>query len=154
MPQHSPQPTAQPTPDRAMPNAPGTASPSVRQTRLWAIACLLALIALGVAWELWLAPLPGGTGLLALKVLPLALGLPGLLRLRLYTFRWLSLAVWLYVLEGLVRATSEHGPGALCAWAEVVLGVALFAACAMHVRARLKAGHDLNAVPAEPAHGG
>ena len=73
--------------------------------------------------------------------------------LRLYTYRWLSLAVWLYVLEGLVRATSERGPGALCAWAEAVLGVALFTACAMHVRARLKAGHELGALTAEAARG-
>lgn len=102
-----------------------------------AFGMLVALIALGLAWELWLAPT--GRGTLAIKVLPLVLALPGLWRARLYTFRWLSLLVWLYVAEGLVRSTSEPAPGAWYALAEVVLGVALFAACGWHVRARLAA---------------
>ena len=45
----------------------------VTLTRLLAVSSLMGLIVLGLAWELWLAPLrPGGT-LLALKVLPLTL---------------------------------------------------------------------------------
>jgi len=67
---------------------------AVRRTRALAVASTLALIALGLAWELWLAPT--GRGTLAVKVLPLLLPLPGLLRLRLYTYRWVSLGVWLY----------------------------------------------------------
>lgn len=108
---------------------------SIELSRRLALVVLVALIALGLAWELWLAPI--GRGTLAIKVLPLALALPGLFRRRLYTFRWLSLLVWLYVAEGLVRATSEPAPGALLAAVEVVLGVALFAACGWHVRTRL-----------------
>jgi len=46
--------------------------------RTLAIAALLGLIGLGLAWELWLAPT--GARTLALKVLPLLLPLPGLLR--------------------------------------------------------------------------
>jgi hypothetical protein len=46
-------------------------------------------------------------------VLPLALCVPGLLRHRMYTYRWLSLLVWLYVTEGVVRATSERPVAAL-----------------------------------------
>src|SRR5881396_3240707 len=88
-------------------------------TRAVALGSVLALIALGIAWELWLAPT--GRGTLALKVLPLLLPLPGLVRLRLYTYRWLSLAVWLYVAEGAVRASTEHGASALLALLEVVL---------------------------------
>ncbi|MEO6410304.1 MAG: DUF2069 domain-containing protein [Burkholderiaceae bacterium] len=107
------------------------------RARIVAIACVLALIALGLAWELWLAPT--GRGTLALKVLPLVPALPGLLRQRMYTFRWLSLLVWLYVTEGLVRATSERGIGAALASIEVVLSVLLFAACAVYVRSRLAA---------------
>ena len=86
---------------------------TVRRTRALAVAATLALIALGLAWELWLAPT--GRGTLALKVLPLFLPLPGLLRLRLYTYRWLSLGVWLYVAEGAVRAGSDHGLSATLA---------------------------------------
>ena len=109
---------------------------SVVWTRNVAVACVAALIALGLAWELWLAPT--GRGTLALKVLPLMLPLPGLLRNRMYTYRWLSLLVWLYFAEGVVRATSERGTGALLATLEIVLCLMLFAACAAHVRWRLR----------------
>src|SRR5450755_1969449 len=108
----------------------------LRGTRALAVGSTLALIALGLAWELWLAPT--GRGTLAVKVLPLVLPLAGLIRMRLYTYRWTSLLVWLYVAEGAVRATSERGPGALLALVEVVLSLALFGACALHVRARLR----------------
>jgi uncharacterized membrane protein len=103
-------------------------------------AGLLALVALGLAWELWLAPLPGGSGALALKVLPLTLAVAGVLRHRLYTYRWLSLLVWAYVAEGALRATSETGRSAFLAVVQVLLAVALFAACAAYVRGRLVAG--------------
>ena len=114
---------------------------AVRRTRALAIASTLALIALGLMWELWLAPT--GRGTLAVKVLPLFLPLPGLLRLRLYTYRWLSLAVWLYVAEGAMRAGSEHGVSATLAVIEVVLALVLFTACCLHIRARLRAGAAL-----------
>ena len=110
----------------------------VAWTRAVAVGCVLALIALCVAWELWLAPT--GRGTLALKALPLLAPLPGLLRLRLYTYRWTSLLVWLYVAEGVARAASERGLGAALAAAEVALALLLFAACALHVRWRLHHG--------------
>ena len=111
-------------------------SHAVRWTRAAAVASLLALIVLGLAWELWLAPT--GRGTLALKVLPLAIPLAGLLKNRMYTDRWVSLLVWIYFTEGVVRATSEGGIGALLAGIEVLLCLVLFAACAMHVRMRLR----------------
>ena len=118
-------------------NSTQTDTPSsVAWTRSVAVACVAALIVLGLAWELWLAPT--GSGTLALKVLPLLLPLPGLLKNRMYTYRWLSLLLWLYFAEGVVRATSEHGMGALLATIEVVLCLVLFAACAAHVRWRLR----------------
>jgi uncharacterized membrane protein len=117
--------------------APATpADPTVRATRRVAVASLLALVALGLAWELWLAPT--GSGTLALKVLPLLPALPGLLRYRLYTCRWLSLLVWLYVAEGLVRSLTEAAPGALLGAIQVVLALTLFTACAWQVRWRLR----------------
>lgn len=115
--------------------APAVASAAVRSSRLLAVGCVLALVVLGLAWELWLAPT--GRGTLALKVLPLLAALPGLLRHRMYTYRWLSLLVWIYVAEGLVRATSESGLSAALAAVEVLLSVALFSLCVWHVRLRL-----------------
>lgn len=113
-----------------------TLPPMVRRTRNLAVACLVALIVLGLAWELWLAPT--GRGTLALKVLPLVVPLAGLLKRRMYTYRWVSLLVWIYFAEGVVRATSEPAPGAWLALIEVVLCLLLFVACATHVRWRLK----------------
>ena len=121
-----------------MPNMPDAtvADPMLQRLRALAVACLLALIVLGLAWELWLAPT--GNRTLALKVLPLLLPLAGILRYRMFTYRWTSLLVWIYVTEGLVRASSERGVSALLAGFEVVLCLLLFAACVLHVRWRLR----------------
>src|SRR5450830_975652 len=81
-----------------------SSDPSVRLTRWLAVGSLVGLIALGLAWELVLAPVRPGGSLLALKVLPLCIPLAGLLKNRMYTYRWLS----------------------------------LLAACALHVRLRLR----------------
>lgn len=128
---------AAPAPGRPAPPHPSRpADAVVRASRAWALGALLALIGLGLAWELWLAPT--GSGTLALKVLPLVLAVPGVLRHRMGTHRWLSLLVWFYVLEGLVRATSEGGLSQGLAALEVVLALALFAASAVHIRWRLR----------------
>ncbi|MBC7941449.1 MAG: DUF2069 domain-containing protein [Chitinophagaceae bacterium] len=110
----------------------------VRLSRGAALAGLLALIALGVAWELWLAPT--GSGTLALKVLPLLWCVAGLLRHRMYTFRWLSLLIWLYFMEGAVRATTEQGLSRWLAVAEVVISLWLFAWSTLYIRWRLRHG--------------
>jgi uncharacterized membrane protein len=122
-----------------MQSAAASVGPTLDRVARWsrwlAVGSLLALIALGLAWELRLAPT--GSGTLALKVLPLLLPLPGLWRARLYTYRWTSLGVWLYFTEGIVRATTERGLSAQLALAQVVLCLLLFSACALHVRRRL-----------------
>ena len=123
----------------------------VTLTRLLAVSSLMGLIVLGLAWELWLAPLRAGGTLLALKVLPLCFPLTGLLKNRMYTYRWLSLLIWLYFTEGVVRAWSDAAPSNYFALAEVVLCVVLFAACALHVRLRLKHAKENTPTEASPA---
>lgn len=113
-----------------------TPSTAVAVSRALALASVVSLIVLGLAWELWLAPT--GRGWLALKVAPLLAPLPGLWRYRLYTYRWVSLLVWLYFIEAAVRAASDTGLGARLATIELVLTLALFAACLIQVRARLR----------------
>ena len=115
-----------------------TYPPLVTNTRLLAVGSLLGLIILGLAWELFLAPIRPGGSWLALKVLPLCIPLAGLLKNRMYTYRWVSLMVWLYFTEGVVRAYSDKAPGNYLAMGEVVLCLSLFVACALHVRLRLK----------------
>ena len=116
--------------DRAPPEA------TIAWTRALALAATVALLLLCLLWELWLAPT--GSGTLAIKALPLLVPLAGLAKMRLYTYRWMSLLVWLYVAEGAVRATSERGLGAWLAGAEIVLATTIFVACAAHVRARFR----------------
>jgi uncharacterized membrane protein len=123
---------------------------NVHLTRLLAVGSLLGLIALGLAWELFLAPLRPGGSWLALKVLPLCIPLPGLLKNRMYTYRWVSLMVWLYFTEGVVRATSEPAPGAWLAALEVLLCLALFAACVLHVRLRQRDAKNTPNAETEP----
>jgi uncharacterized membrane protein len=109
---------------------------AVEATRWLAVAALVALIALSLAWELWIVP-----SRLAIKALPLCLPLGGLLKRRLYTYRWVSLGVWLYFIEGVLR-TGDSAPSSRLAWIEIALCLVLFAACALHVRLRLASPHD------------
>jgi uncharacterized membrane protein len=110
----------------------------VSATRILATACLIGLMVLCASWELWLAPLRPGGSWLVLKALPLAFPLAGILKHRMYTYRWLSLVVWLYFTEGVVRAWSDTGMSQWLAGIEIVLCLLLFCACALHVRWRQK----------------
>ena len=126
-----------------MSSTPQHTAASVDLTRALAVGSLLGLIILGLAWELVLAPLRPGGSWLALKVLPLCLPLAGLLKNRMYTYRWVSLLVWLYFTEGVVRAWSDKAPGNYLGLLEITLCLLLFVACALHVRLRLRAAAAL-----------
>ena len=104
--------------------------------RAWlgAVACLTALILLCLAWELALAPLRPGGSWLVLKVLPLLAPLFGVLRGRRYTFQWSTLLIWLYVVEGAVRAWSDAGLSARLGMIEVVLALGYFGAAVAWLR--------------------
>ena len=99
-----------------------------------ALASLVALLVLCLAWEMWLAPLRPGGSLLALKAAPLALLLAGVYAGRRYTYQWASLLILAYFAEGVVRAWSESGTAQLLAAAEVVLSVLSFAALVGYAR--------------------
>lgn len=132
-------------------NAPSSA---VATTRWLAVGSLAGLIVLGLAWEMWLAPLRPGGSWLALKVLPLVVPLAGLYKNRMYTYRWVSLMIWLYFTEGVVRAWSDAlTAGRILAGIEVLLCLMLFTACAMHVRLRLRDARQARAgLPLETAN--
>jgi uncharacterized membrane protein len=104
--------------------------PAVEASRWIASGSALGLIVLGLVWELWL---PARPSLWVIKVLPLCIPIAGLLKRRMYTYRWVSMLALFYLMEGVVRAR-EGLPAAL----EIVLSVALFIACALHVRLRLR----------------
>lgn len=115
---------------------PPSAAGVARGSRAAVLVLLAALVALGLAWELWLAPT--GSRALALKVLPLVLPLAGVLAMRLRSYQVLSLLVWIYVAEGAMRAASDHGLSARLGALEVALCIALFTACVVHIRHRTR----------------
>lgn len=99
-----------------------------------AAASLVALIALCIGWEIWLAPLRPGGSWLVLKALPLLLPLFGILRGRRYTHQWASMLCLAYFMEGAVRATSEGGPGQILAVAEIAISLVFFLAAVLYAR--------------------
>ena len=107
---------------------------SVPIFRVAAFVSLIALLALCLLWELWLAPLRPGGSLLALKAAPLVLPLAGIYAGRRYTYQWSSLLVLAYLAEGVVRAWSESGISQLLAVAEIALSVACFSSLVAYAR--------------------
>lgn len=96
--------------------------------RALAAGALAALIVLCLLWELWLAPLRPGGSLVALKALPLALPLYGILSGKRYTYQWSSMLVLAYFAEGVTRAWSDRGMSQYLAIAEIFLSLVFFAA--------------------------
>ena len=94
-------------------------------TCIWARLCLLSVILMilfGFLWEVKLYPLREGS-LLWLKVLPLILLLPGLFQGRLRSLQWLTLIIWFFITEGIVRVTSD--PAENFVWSCIWLGLAV-----------------------------
>ena len=112
---------------------------------IWARLCLLSVILMilfGFLWEVKLYPLREGS-LLWLKVLPLILLLPGLFQGRLRSLQWLTLIIWFFITEGIVRVTSDPAENFVwsCIW--LVLAVAtLISAMAAVRRIRLSRLHE------------
>ena len=124
-----------------MPSTPSLtpqAHQHVQLSRALAVGSLVGLVLLSLAWELWLAPLRPGGSWLVLKALPLCIPLAGLLKNRMYTYRWVSLVVWLYFAEGVIRLQGDAWPSNAFAAVEILLCLMLFTASALHVRWRLR----------------
>ena len=98
------------------------------------VASLTLLIALCVAWELFLTPLRPGGSWLVLKVVPLLFPLRGVLKRNLYTMQWASMLILIYFTEGIVRATSDIGLSATLGWIEVALVCAFFFCTVLYLR--------------------
>jgi len=99
-----------------------------------ALGSLTLLICLCLAWELWLAPLRPGGSWLALKALPLAVPLVGVISGKRYTCQWASLLILAYFAEGTTRAWAETGLSRTLAAAEIILALAFFAAAVSFAR--------------------
>lgn len=123
-----------------MPHPPDALPPNPRarwRARLIVTASvsLIALIFLCLAWELRLAPVQPGGSWLALKAAPLLLPLRGILNGRRYTYQASSLLILFYLMEGLVRATSDPaGFSRALAAAEILLSLIFFASVVAYAR--------------------
>ena len=106
-----------------------------RTAQAAATVALLALILLCLAWELWLAPLRAGGSWLALKALPLALPLMGIISGKRYTYQWSSMLILAYVAEGATRAWADSGVSRTLAAAELMVSLVFFAAAVSYARA-------------------
>ena len=80
----------------------------------WSILIVVTMIVFGVLWEVLINPLRPTGSLLWLKIIPLVLTLPGLFKAKILTFQCLSLLVWLYICEALVRIYSDE-------WIEILM---------------------------------
>ena len=83
---------------------------------------------------MWLAPLRPGGSLIALKGLPLALALGGILGGRRYTYQWSSMLILAYLAEGVTRAWSDTGVSQKLAFLEILLSAIFFAAAVSYAR--------------------
>jgi uncharacterized membrane protein len=108
---------------------------SATRYQISASVCLIALIFLCLAWEGWLAPLKPGGSWMVLKGAFLLVPLFGILRGKRYTYKWLSLFIQFYLMEGLLRATSDHGLIQQLAMGETLLAALLFVLTILFVRA-------------------
>ena len=115
--------------------------------RRFVVGSYIALVALGHAWQLWLAPLRPGRWALSLQVVPLAVALPSLVRGRVRAYQWWSMLVLVYVAEGLVRATSDRGPSVPLAIVETGLAAFAFMAILLYVREARKLARASPATP-------
>jgi uncharacterized membrane protein len=95
---------------------------------------LIALIFLCIAWEGWLAPLRPGGSWLILKAVFLLIPLFGILRGRRYTYKWLSLFIQFYLMEGAMRATTETGLSQWLAAGECLLAGIIFVVAILYIR--------------------
>lgn len=107
---------------------------SLTALRRLVVACFVALVALGIAWETWLAPLHPGAWKLALKTVPLAMALPALARGHVRAWQWWSMLILGYFAEGLVRATSDRGHSAALAALEAALAAIAFTGILLYLR--------------------
>jgi uncharacterized membrane protein len=114
----------------------------LKALRLACISTLALLIGVCLAWELWLAPLRPGGSLLALKALPLALPLRGVVAGRRYTYQWSSFLILAYFAEGVTRAWAETGLSQALAFAELALSVIFFVAAISYARATQARRHS------------
>lgn len=106
-----------------------------QQQTAWrvAVGTWVVLLVFLAAWELWIAPIRPGGSWLVLKVVPLVLPLPAMLRGNKDAMQWALLIVLLYLIEATVRIL-EPAPYGLLAAIELLLVLVFFVAAIVYLR--------------------
>ncbi len=127
-------------------------APALRRV---ALGSYVALIALSLLWEAWLAPSRSAMAFwLVVKLLPLLLPLPGMLSDRLRAYVFACLIVLLYIIEATVLTYTQAArplvitEPRLLAWIELLLVCAYFVSATFYVRRR-RAEISRSQAPAE-----
>lgn len=102
------------------------------------IASVVALAGLEILWELLLAPSPGMRWM-AIKAVPLAILVPGIVRGERRARQWLALLAPWYCAEALVRTLTEPVRPALVAAMAAVLALVAFVAVLLWFHAQRRA---------------
>jgi uncharacterized membrane protein len=100
-----------------------------------AVGAYLALIALLLAWMVWLDPLPAriASPMLLLLVGPLLIPLRAILHGRRYTMAWSSMLILLYFLHG-AAAVASGGRAVWLGALEIALVLSYFSLAILYVR--------------------
>lgn len=105
-----------------------------------ALVCYAGLLLFLMAWLLWLAPPPPAlrAPMLLVLVLPLLLGLRGVLHRRRYTLQWTSMLSLGYFVHG-VLAAAGPAPERWLGAAETSLALAYFGFALLYLRVSARA---------------
>lgn len=98
------------------------------------VSCVVTMIFLVAAWELWLAPMNGSPSWVVLKAFILMLPLRGLLHGRRYTYQWYTMFILLFFMEGVMRAWSDKGLSQMLAGIQVALTVISFVSATLYAK--------------------
>ncbi len=133
----------------------GALARTPRQQTAWrvAVGTWIALGLLLVAWEWFIAPVRPGGSWLVLKVVPLLLPLPSMLRGNKDAMQWALLIVLIYLIESTVRLF-EPAPYGLLALVELVLVCVFFVAAVLYLRPFKQAEKAAKAAAQRAAAGG
>lgn len=108
--------------------------PAHQSLYISALASMIALILLCIAWETVVAPLRPGGSWLVIKVIPLLIPLRGIWKRDVYTLQWSSMLILLFLAEGAVRAATETGWSQAMAIGEVILVCVFFVSTLLYLR--------------------
>lgn len=112
--------------------------PRLKLSRVATLVSFFALTALLLAWNLFIAEIPGELRwvIASLQLIPMLLLAPGLILGNARAHAWACFVVNLYFIQGVLAAFDPSK--ALFGWAETLLSVSLFCSALLYTRWRFQ----------------